>query len=146
MNPVHILLVEDNPADVDLMREALEQKKVQLKVTVATDGMQAVEILRGDGSGNGARPDLIILDLNLPKKDGREVLAEIKRDPQTRSIPVVVLTSSAAETDILKSYDLGANCFVRKPLDFVQLQEIVSQVEAFWFTIVRLPPRSNDVS
>lgn len=136
-----VLLVEDNPGDVELARETLARSKLHLDFSVASDGVQALEYLRGEGApGEAGRPDLILLDLNLPRKDGRQVLEEIKSDPGLRRIPVVVLTSSDAESDILRSYDLGANCFVTKPLDLKAFQTIVQQLESFWFSIVRLPP------
>jgi two-component system, chemotaxis family, response regulator Rcp1 len=135
---VRILLVEDNPADVELARETLAHGKLHLELTAVSDGVQALEALRG--AKGQPMPDLILLDLNLPRKDGREVLREIKSDDHLRRIPVVVLTSSDADTDILRSYDLGANCYVTKPLDLRAFQAIVQAVEDFWFTIVRLPP------
>jgi two-component system, chemotaxis family, response regulator Rcp1 len=141
----HLLLVEDNPADVELARETLAGSKLHLELSVASDGVQAIEYLRGTGRAAGrTRPDLILLDLNLPRKDGRQVLSEIKSDVVLRRIPVVVLTSSEAERDIARSYDLGANCYVTKPLDLRAFQAIVHQVETFWFTIVKLPPEAGE--
>ena len=139
--PVEILLVEDNPGDVRLTREALHEGKVRNNLNVAPDGVEALAFLRKQGAYAGAvRPDLILLDLNLPKKDGREVLEEIKADPALRNIPVVVLTSSQAEQDIVRAYDLHANCYVTKPVDLDQFIRVVQTIEDFWFTIVKLPP------
>jgi chemotaxis family two-component system response regulator Rcp1 len=135
-----ILLVEDNPGDVRLTREALKEGKILNNVSVVEDGVEALAFLRREGKyANAVRPDLILLDLNLPKKDGREVLAEIKVDPSLKKIPVVVLTTSAAEQDILKTYDLHANCYITKPVDLEQFIKIVQLIEDFWFTIARLP-------
>jgi CheY-like chemotaxis protein len=140
--PFSILLVEDNPGDIDLTRLALRDAKVHVRLHVATDGVEAIDFLRRRGTHAGApRPDLVLLDLNLPRKDGREVLAEIKGDPELRTIPVVVLSSSEAERDILRSYELHANCYVTKPVDLDRLIEIVNSIEEFWMTIVRLPSR-----
>ena len=139
--PAEILLVEDNPADVRLTREALREGKVRNNLHVAPDGVEALKLLRNEGKyADVPRPDLILLDLNLPKKDGREVLEEIKADPSLRNIPVVILTSSQAEQDILRAYDLHANCYVSKPVDLDQFIEVVRTIEDFWFTIVKLPP------
>jgi two-component system, chemotaxis family, response regulator Rcp1 len=139
--PVEILLVEDNPGDVRLTREALRESKVHNNLHVATDGIEALSFLKKENKHTDAvRPDLILLDLNLPKKDGREVLQEIKSDPSLRQIPVVVLTSSQAEQDILSAYELHANCYVTKPVDFEQFIRVVKSIEDFWFTIVKLPP------
>jgi two-component system, chemotaxis family, response regulator Rcp1 len=139
--PVEILLVEDNPGDVRLTREALREGKVRNNLAVASDGVEAIAYLRKQGEHAGAvRPDLILLDLNLPRRDGREVLAEIKADPVLRHIPVVVLTSSQAEEDIVRAYDLHANCYVTKPVDLDQFIRVVESIEDFWFTIVKLPP------
>jgi CheY-like chemotaxis protein len=139
--PIDILLVEDNPGDVRLTREALKEGKVLNTMQVVGDGIEALAFLRHEGPyAKSPHPDIILLDLNLPKKDGREVLAEIKNDPNLRRIPVVILTTSKAEEDILKSYDLHANCFITKPVDLDQFIKVVKSVEEFWFTIVRLPP------
>ena len=139
---VDILLVEDNPGDVRLTKEALREAKVLNKIYVAKDGVEAMEFLRKEGSfAHVPVPDLILLDLNLPRKDGREVLAEIKKDPKLKHIPVVILTSSKADEDILKSYDLHANCYVTKPVDLDGFVEIMHSMEEFWFTIVKLPPK-----
>lgn len=137
----HVLLVEDNPADADLTRESLSSDKLHLQLSVVGDGIAALDFLSQRGAyADASLPDLIVLDLNLPRKDGREVLSEIKQDPQLRRIPVVVLTSSDAESDIVRSYDLGANCYVTKPLNLEAFQTIVSSIEEFWFTIAKLPP------
>lgn len=139
-NTIEVLLVEDNPADADLTREALEASKLVLNLSVVVDGEQCIDFLRQSGRFSGApRPDLILLDLNLPRISGREVLAEIKGDPGLRTIPVVVLTSSAAETDVVQSYDLGANCYITKPVDLSSFMSIVASVNEFWFTVVKLP-------
>jgi chemotaxis family two-component system response regulator Rcp1 len=138
--PAEILLVEDNPADVRLTREALREGKVRNNLYVAPDGVEALALLRNEGKyADVPRPDLILLDLNLPKKDGREVLEEIKADPALRKIPVVILTSSEAEQDIVRAYDLHANCYVTKPVDLDQFIHVVQSIEDFWFTIVKLP-------
>jgi two-component system, chemotaxis family, response regulator Rcp1 len=138
--PVEILLVEDNPADVRLTREALKEGKVRNNLHVARDGVEALEFLRQEGQfGDAVRPDLILLDLNLPKRDGRQVLEEIKSDSSLRQIPVVILTSSQAEQDIAKAYDLHANCYVSKPVDLDQFIKVVRSIESFWFSIVKLP-------
>lgn len=138
---VKILLIEDSPTDIDLTREGLEMGKLRNDLAVFEDGDEALRYLRRQGEHAGAeRPDLILLDLNLPGKDGREVLADIKTDPELMSIPVVVLTSSKAEEDIAKSYSLHANCYVTKPVDFGRFVEVVRGIEDFWFSIVKLPP------
>ncbi|MBN1674502.1 MAG: response regulator [Kiritimatiellae bacterium] len=138
--PVEILLVEDNPGDVRLTREALKESKVLNNLVVAEDGEEALAVLRRKGQYAGAaRPDIIFLDLNLPKKDGRQVLAEIKGDERLRRIPVVILTTSKAEEDILRTYDLHANCYITKPIDMEQFIKVVKATENFWFTIVKLP-------
>jgi CheY-like chemotaxis protein len=133
--PISVLLVEDDPGDVVLIEEAFEHNKVRNTLTVVGDGVEAMAHLR---AGTG-RPDLVLLDLNLPRKDGREVLAEIKGDPELRSIPVVVLTTSKAEEDILRSYDLHANAYVTKPVDFNRFIEVVRQIDEFFVTVVKLP-------
>lgn len=138
--PIEILLVEDSPGDVRLTREALKDAKVRNNLTVCVDGVEALECLRGHGKWSGCgRPDLILLDLNLPKKDGREVLEEIKADAELRRIPVVVLTTSKADQDILRSYDLHANCYISKPVDLDQFIQVIRSIEDFWLTIVKLP-------
>ena len=140
IDPVRILLVDDDPVDVRLTREALRESKVQAMVEAVYDGMEALAYLRREGKYSQAeRPDLILLDLNMPKKDGREVLNEIKTDPGLRRIPVVILTTSSADEDVLRTYDLGANAYVVKPVNLQQLITVVQSIEDFWFTIVRLP-------
>jgi CheY-like chemotaxis protein len=142
--PIEILLVEDNLADVRLTQEALKEEKLRNNLMVVNDGVEALEFLRREGKyGSAARPDLILLDLNLPRKDGREVLQEIKNDPDLMAIPVVVLTVSEAEKDILESYKLHANCYIVKPLDLNQFSKVVKSIEDFWFTIVKLPPKQG---
>jgi CheY-like chemotaxis protein len=138
--PIEILLVEDNAADVRLTEEALKEGKVRNNLHVARDGMEALEFLHRQGNFKDAtRPDLILLDLNLPRRDGREVLADIKNDPELKMIPVVVLTTSSAEADILKSYKLHANCYITKPVDLEQFVNVVRSIDDFWLTVVRLP-------
>jgi chemotaxis family two-component system response regulator Rcp1 len=138
---VEILMVEDNLGDVRLTQEALKEGKVLNNMHVAEDGVEAMAFLRREGKyADAPRPDVILLDLNLPKKDGREVLAEIKEDPNLRRIPVVVLTVSKAEEDILKTYDLNANCYITKPINLDQFIKVVKSIEEFWLTIVTLPP------
>jgi CheY-like chemotaxis protein len=132
--PISVLLVEDDPGDVVLIEEAFEHNKVRNRLNVVGDGVEAMEFLR-----SSERPDLVLLDLNLPRMDGREVLAEIKGDPELRSIPVVVLTTSKAEEDILRSYDLHANAYVTKPVDFNRFIEVVRQIDEFFVTVVKLP-------
>ena len=140
--PIEILLVDDSPGDVRLIIEALKENKVKNKLYVVRDGVEALAFLRQeDKYANAPRPDLILLDLNLPKKNGHEVLAEIKADKSLRRIPVVVMTVSEAERDILKAYDLHVNCYVTKPIDLEQFVKVVKSVEDFWFTIVKLPPK-----
>lgn len=141
MQPVQILLVDDNPGDVRLTQEALKESKVNNELFVVEDGVEAMEFLRRTGKyADAPRPDIVLLDLNLPRKDGREVLQEIKEDEELRRIPVVILTTSDHEHDILRSYDLHANCYITKPLDLRQFALIVKSIESFWFTIVKLPP------
>lgn len=140
--PIEILLVEDNPGDVRLTVEALKDGKVSNRLSVVGDGVEAMAFLRREGRfANAPRPHLILLDLNLPKKDGREVLAEVKQDPNLKRIPVVILTTSQAEHDILRSYELHANAYITKPVDFEHFMGVVKSVEDFWLTIVKLPPR-----
>jgi CheY-like chemotaxis protein len=137
---VEILLVEDNPGDVDLAREGLAEGKLRIKLHVVTDGEEAMAFLRRQGVYSDAPlPDLILLDLNLPRKDGREVLSEVKADKELSTIPVVVLTSSKSEEDIIKSYHLHANCYIAKPITFHEFVKVVKLIEEFWFTIVTLP-------
>jgi two-component system, chemotaxis family, response regulator Rcp1 len=139
--PVHVLLVEDDPDDVYLTRQALDRTKLRLDLQVASDGVEAMQILR-DEAGRRSQPDLILLDLNLPRMDGREVLAEIKSDPRLVHIPTVVLTTSRAEEDIVRTYQLHANCYISKPVDLDSFREVVSAIESFWFTVVQLPPET----
>ena len=138
--PVRILLVEDSPGDVRLTQEALKEGKVRNDLHVATDGVEAMAFLRREGEyADVPRPDLILLDLNLPKKDGREVLAEIRADGRLKRIPVVVLTTSRDEEDILKAYGLSANCYITKPVDLDQFIDVIKAIESFWLTVVKLP-------
>ncbi len=142
--PIEILLVEDSPSDTDLTVEALQQAKVLNHLSIVDDGVKAMDFLRRQGTYAGApRPDVILLDLNLPRKDGREVLAEIKRDEKLKTIPVVVLTTSRAEQDVLHVYQLNGNCYISKPVDFRQFLEVVKSIEDFWLTVVKLPPREE---
>ncbi len=141
-SPVEILLVEDNPGDVRLIHEAVKENRIANNMSVVWDGEEAMAFLRREGKyANAVRPDLILLDLNLPKKDGREVLAEVKRDPELKRIPIVILTTSAAEQDVLKSYNLHVNCYITKPVDLDQFAIVVKAIENFWLTIVKLPSK-----
>ncbi len=152
--PVEILLVEDNPGDVRLTREALKEGELLNHLSVVGDGIEALEFLRREGKFAGSiRPDMILLDLNLPKKSGHEVLAEVKNDAELRRMPVVVLTTSEAEQDIVKSYNLYANCYISKPVDFGRFMDVIKSIEEFWLTIVKLPcdagamiPRSQETN
>ena len=140
--PIDILLVEDDPGDVLMTREAFAHHKIRNPLHVAEDGVEALRFLKREGPfGEAPRPGLILLDLNLPRKDGRELLGEIKQDPGLRTIPVVVLTTSEAEEDILRSYDLHANAYVTKPVDFEKFVEVVRKIDDFWVTVVQLPHR-----
>jgi two-component system, chemotaxis family, response regulator Rcp1 len=146
VKPIDILLVEDNPGDADLAREALEGGKLNNQLFVVGDGEAAMEFLHNAGAyGDAPRPDLILLDLNLPRKDGREVLADIKADRELKRIPVVILTTSQSEEDVLKSYNLHANCYITKPIDFNQFIRVVRSIEDFWFSIVVLPPNGEQI-
>ena len=137
---IQVLLVEDNPGDVRLTKEALKEGKLLNQLTVVGDGVEALSFLRKEGIyADALQPELILLDLNLPKKDGREVLAEIKADPNLRRIPVVVLTTSSSEEDILRIYDLHANCYITKPVDLEQFMGVVKSIEDFWVSVVKLP-------
>ncbi len=139
--PIEILLVEDSPSDTDLTVAALARAKVCNRLSIVEDGVQAMEFLRREGEyAEAPRPDVILLDLNLPRKDGREVLAEIKADEKFKAIPVVVLTTSQAEKDVLHAYRLQASCYVTKPVDFQQFLAVVEAIEGFWLTVVKLPP------
>jgi CheY-like chemotaxis protein len=140
LNAIDVLLVDDDPGDTLMIREAFEHNKVNNALACVADGVQAMQYLRREGEyANASRPDLILLDLNLPRKDGREVLAEIKGDPALATIPVVVLTTSHAEEDVLKSYQLHANAYVTKPVDFERFIEVVRQIDEFFVTVVKLP-------
>ncbi len=145
-DPFEILLVEDNPADVDLVLEALRESELPSHhVTVASDGEEAMAVLRREGKFAGApAPDIVLLDLNLPRKDGREVLAEMRADPALTHLPVLVLTSSEAERDLLHVYRLHGNCFISKPVDLTQFFQVIHAVESFWLKVARLPPRPRD--
>ncbi|MEH2253390.1 response regulator [Nostoc sp.] len=139
--PIQVLLVEDNPGDAQLTRIALEESKISIHLNVVEDGVEAMAFLRKQEKYvKAAHPDIVLLDFNLPRKDGREVLAEIKGDENLKRIPVVVLTTSQAQEDILKAYNLSANCYITKPVDFDQFVKIVQSIENFWFAIVKLPP------
>lgn len=142
--PIEILVVEDNPGDVRLVVEAFKEGKVWNKLIIVEDGVEAMAFLRKEGKyKNVLRPDLIFLDLNLPKKDGREVLKEIKLDENLRRIPVVILTTSEAEEDIMKTYNSHANCYITKPVDLDKFIEVVKMIEGFWLTVVKLPPNGK---
>ena len=139
-NTIEVLLVEDSPPDARLTQEAFREGKIANNLTVVTDGELAMQYLKREGAyANAQRPDLVLLDLNLPKLDGREVLRQIKSDPDLKTIPVVILTTSEAEQDIIKAYEYHANCYIRKPVDLPRFLEIVSTIENFWLTVVRLP-------
>jgi two-component system, chemotaxis family, response regulator Rcp1 len=141
-NPIEILLVEDNLGDIRLTTEAFKEGRLLNNITVMRDGVEALLYLRSQGKYSDAkRPDLILLDLNLPKKDGRAVLADIKADQDLMHIPVIILTTSEAEQDILRSYQLHANCYITKPVDMEQFMKVIRYVEGYWFSIVRLPPK-----
>jgi CheY-like chemotaxis protein len=143
-NLIEILLVEDSPGDVRLTEEALKEGKVWNRLSVVGDGESAMQFLRGEGDyANAPRPDLILLDLNLPGKDGREVLSEVKQDGELRSIPVVVLTTSKGEEDVIDSYEAHANAFINKPVDLDEFLNVVRKMEEFWLSIVKLPPRHD---
>jgi two-component system, chemotaxis family, response regulator Rcp1 len=138
--PIEVLLVEDSPGDVRLTREAFKDAKVHINLHVASDGAKAMAFLKREGEyASALRPDLILLDLNLPKKDGREVLAEIKEDPTLKTIPVVVLTTSSSEADVLRSYQLHANCYITKPVGLEGFLTVVKSIDSFWLSVVRLP-------
>jgi len=141
--PIEILLVEDSPSDAQLAIEALQSAKIVNHLSHVEDGVEAMRYLRREGPyREAARPDLILLDLNLPRKDGREVLEELKEDPHFKRIPVVVLTTSRAEQDVLRSYALHANCYITKPVDFTQFMDVVKSIEHFWLAVVTLPKES----
>lgn len=144
MKSIEILLVEDNPADIRLTEEVLKSSKIRNILNVVMDGVEAIDFLKKEGKYKDASsPDIILLDLNLPKKDGREVLSDIKSDPLLRHIPVVILTTSEAEQDIFKTYDLHANCYITKPVDFDQFISVIKLIEDFWLNIVKLPNNFN---
>lgn len=139
-SPIRVLLVEDNPGDAELIRDTLESSKLMLEIEVVTDGAQAVDYLLKQGVfARAETPDLIMLDLNLPKMDGRQVLERVKTSERLKLVPVVILTSSDAENDVVRSYQLGANCYVIKPVDLAAFQSIVKAIEGFWFTVVKRP-------
>src|SRR6202521_394422 len=143
-DPIEILLVEDSPGDVRLTREAFKDAKVYINLHVAPDGADAMDFLNRESEhANAPRPDLILLDLNLPKKDGREVLEEIKESPTLKSIPVVVLTTSASDADVLRSYNLHANCYIPKPVGLDGFLEVVRSIDSFWLTVVKLPSEAR---
>ena len=142
--PIEILLIEDSPTDAELCIEALRQAKVANRLHHVEDGVEAMQFLRREGQyAQAPRPDLIMLDLNLPRKDGREVLAELKQDANLKTIPVVVLTTSRAEQDVLRSYELHANCYITKPVDFQQFLAVIESIEQFWLTVVALPSKTQ---
>jgi len=142
--PIEILLVEDSAADVRLTKEALREEKIYMNLNIVGDGVEAMQFLRREGKfAKALRPDLILLDLNLPKKDGREVLKELKSDDNLKSIPTVILTVSKSEEDVLKTYNLHANCYITKPLDLEQFSRVVKSIKEFWLTIVKLPPNGK---
>ncbi|HEV2263185.1 MAG TPA: response regulator [Stellaceae bacterium] len=142
--PIEILLVEDNPGDARLTQEALREGKIRNNLHHARDGVEALAFLKREGEfAKAPMPDLVLLDLNLPRKDGREVLAEMKQDPRLRAIPVVVLTTSEAENDIVRSYELHANCYITKPVGLEQFISIVREIESFWLAVVTLPSRNE---
>jgi CheY-like chemotaxis protein len=144
LSAIDILLVEDSPGDRRLTEEALKESKVKNRLYCVEDGVEAMAFLRKEGKyAKVPRPDLILLDLNLPRKDGREVLAEVKTDPEFRRIPVVVLTVSKDEADVMKTYDLHANCYITKPIDLEQFMNVVKSIEDFWLVLVKLPPNGK---
>jgi CheY-like chemotaxis protein len=137
---IEILIVDDDKGDIDLTMEVLETSKMKLNISTVYDGVQCLEYLRKAGEYKNAKtPDLILLDLNMPRKDGRQTLAEIKTDPELRKIPVVILTTSSADEDVIRTYTDGANCYITKPVGLDQLQKVVRLIESFWFTVVKLP-------
>ncbi|MGZ3498909.1 MAG: response regulator [Vulcanimicrobiaceae bacterium] len=141
---IEVLLVEDSPSDARLTEEAFKDGKLRNNLTIVRDGAEAMAYLRHEGKyASAVRPDLILLDLNLPKIDGREVLRRVKSDPDLQKIPIVVLTTSEAEEDVAKAYEYNANCYIRKPVDLRHFLEIISMVETFWLTIVKLPPNGR---
>jgi len=144
IKPIVILMAEDSPSDADLAREAFQNGKLVNELIIVPDGVEAMAFMRRQGKYAGApRPDIIMLDLNMPKKDGREVLAELKQAPQFKAIPVVILTTSSDETDVLKSYELQASCYITKPVDFEKLLDAAKQIKQFFFSVVTLPPKGD---
>lgn len=142
--PIEVLLVDDDPGDVELMTEVMGKASLKIKMNVVSDGVKALAYLRREGEyADSTRPDLVLLDLNMPIKDGRDTLREIKNDPNLRSIPVVVLTTSDADEDVIKTYTLGASCYVTKPVGLEQFAKVVESLEDFWFTVVRFPPQED---
>jgi CheY-like chemotaxis protein len=139
MHQIHILLVDDNEGDILLTREALEEARIINKISIAYDGIQAIDLLKKSARGAGTMPDLILLDINLPKMNGTEVLSIIKTDPELRRIPVIMLTTSSSEKDILASYNNYANCYITKPVDLDRFMDVVRTIEDFWISIVKLP-------
>ena len=140
--PIEMLMIEDNPDDVELTIEALKDTQARINVSAAGNGVEAMEFLRRQGRfADAPRPDLILLDLNLPRRDGREVLRDIKTDPQLRHIPVMILTTSSDEDDVLNAYRSYVNCYITKPVDFDQYMEVIQAIELFWLRITRLPPK-----
>ena len=147
MNNIHILLVEDSPGDARLILEAFKESKLNTTISITTDGVEAMAFLKHEGKYAGSlRPDFMLLDLNLPRKDGRELLDEVKNDPDLKAIPVLVLTTSSSRDDILGSYERHANSYITKPADMDEFMEVVRSVENFWFDIAKLPPRNTDVT
>jgi CheY-like chemotaxis protein len=144
IKPINILMAEDSPSDADLAREAFKNGKLMNGLFIVPDGVEAMAYMRKEGKyANEPRPDIIVLDLNMPKKDGRQVLAELKQDPVFRHIPVVILTTSEDEADVMKSYELQASCYVTKPMDFDKFLEIAKQIKQFFFSVVTLPPNAE---
>jgi two-component system response regulator len=142
MSTIKVLFVDDDPGDVELTMELLESSKVMLDIEVANNGIEALDKLeKWKEEGSQALPDMILLDLNMPKKDGRETLEDIKKDTALKKIPIVILTTSEADEDIIKSYNLGASCYITKPVGLEQFQNIVDAIDSFWFTVVRYPPK-----
>ena len=142
--PIEVLLVEDDPGDVELTMEVLNRSKLKVSINVVNDGVKAIEYMQSKGEYAGSeKPDLILLDLNLPRKDGREVLEEIKRDDELKLIPVVILTTSDADEDIARTYATGASCYVTKPVGLAEFNKVVESISEFWFTVVKLPPKDQ---
>lgn len=142
MRPIEVLMAEDNEDDIELTREAFAESKFHVNLHVVRDGVEAMAFLRREGGYEAVpRPDLLLLDLNMPRKDGREVLEDVRNDPALQYLPIVVLTTSGREEDVLRAYELNANCYVRKPVDFSQFMRVVELINEFWITVVVLPPR-----